>query len=207
MTAFKARLTQATVDLNAVYGQVKADARKRLGKLYNPDDYPGSILGLFGMEWDFPSVEPPNYLMQLSPELYAQEQERVTRRFEQAVELAEQAFISEFAKVVAHLTERLSAGAEGERKVFRDTAVANLRAFFERFKQLNVGSSAQLDELVAQAQRVVAGAGPQQLRDNQELRQQVATQLAAVQSVLDGMLVDQPRRRLVRSRRQEGGEG
>jgi hypothetical protein len=195
---FREELTQAEADLNAVYGDIKGDARQRLGQLYNPGDYPPEIRGLFGVEWDFPSIEPPTYLMQLNPAIYEQEQARVTARFEQAVQLAEQAFLSEFANVVSHLTERLSPDSDGERKVFRDSAITNLMEFFERFRTLSVRSNAQLDELVAQAQRVVRGVVAQDLRDNDGLRQHVATQLAGVQSVLDGMLVDRPRRRIVR---------
>jgi hypothetical protein len=77
--------------------------------------------------------------------------------------------------------------------------------FFEKFRHLNVRSNAQLDELVEQAQRVVQGVRAQELRDNEGLRQHVATQLAGVQSVLDGMLVDRPRRSLVRNRPDQGG--
>jgi hypothetical protein len=36
------------------------------------------------------------------------------------------------------------------------------------------------------------------LRENANLRQQVATQLSGVQSVLDGLLVDRPRRNILR---------
>jgi hypothetical protein len=39
---------------------------------------------------------------------------------------------------------------------------------------------------------------PQQLRDNQSLRQNVSSQLSSVQSVLDGLLVDRPRRNILR---------
>jgi hypothetical protein len=39
---------------------------------------------------------------------------------------------------------------------------------------------------------------PQQLRDDMPLRQRVATQLSAVESVLDGLLVDRPRRNILR---------
>ncbi len=114
--------------------------------------------------------------------------------------LAEEAFVSEFGKLVGHLTERLSGSDDGKPKVFRDSAVENLGEFFTRFRQLNVGNNAQLDELVAQAQRVIRGVEPQQLRDSTALRQNVATQLSAVQSVLDGLLVDRPRRNIIRSR-------
>ncbi len=155
-----------------------------------------SLRGLFAASWDFPSVEPPAYLQQLSPQLYEQECQRVQARFDEAVQLAEQAFTDELAKLVSHLTERLSGQEDGKPKVFRDSAIENLTEFFERFRHLNVRSNEQLDGLVAQAQRTIRGVEPQQLRDNTSLRQQVATQLAGVQATLDGMLVDRPRRRI-----------
>ncbi len=139
-----------------------------------------------------------SYLRQLSPGLYQQEAARVSARFDEAVQLAEQAFTEELSKLVSHLTERLGGNDDGKPKVFRDSAIENLREFFERFRHLNVRSCAELDQLVLQAQNVVSGIEPQQLRDNQPLRQQVATQLSGVQSVLDGLLVDRPRRNILR---------
>ncbi len=130
-------------------------------------------------------------------------QQRITARFDEAVRMAEQAFIAELSKFVSHLVERLSGGGDGERKVFRDTAVRNLTDFFERFRNLNVHSNVELDRLVETARRAVAGVDPQDVRTNDALRQQVSTQLSAVQSVLDGMMVDQPRRRILRSAARE----
>jgi hypothetical protein len=199
MQGFGEELTQGEADLHAVYDEIKTDARRRLGRLYNPADYPPEVRGLFQLDWDFPSIEPPSYLLRLSPDIYRQEQERVARRFEEAVRLAEQAFVSEFSKFVSHLTERLGSETDGERRIFRDSAVGNLTEFFERFRALNVRSNAQLDALVEQAQGIIRGVSPQNLRTNDDLRQHVATQLAQVQSVLDGLLVDRPRRRLVRA--------
>jgi hypothetical protein len=204
MDGFRDELTEAVRELARAYDAIKADARQRLGRLYNQADYPPDVQGLFAVEWDFPSVEPPAYLMRLAPEIYRQEQERVAHRFEEAVRLAEQAFLEEFARLVAHLTERLSGDAD-EKKIFRDSAVTNLSEFFERFKHLNVGSSDQLDELIGQAQRLVQGVKPQSLRDDQDLRRQVADRLGQVQAQLDGMMVDAPRRRIIRPGR--NGEG
>ena len=42
------------------------------------------------------------------------------------------------------------------------------------------------------------GVKPQQLRENINVRQEVTTQLSGVQSVLDGLLVDRPRRNILR---------
>jgi len=199
MEGYRDELIQAETELNVVFDQMKSDARQRLGRLYNPTDYPPEVRGLFGVEWDFPSVEPPNYLMRINPEIYQQEQERVSRRFEEAVQLAEQAFITEFSKLVTHLAERLGNCESGERRIFRDTAVTNLTEFFERFKNLNVRSNQELDQLVEQAQQMVQGTTPQELRDNNALRAQIATEMTQVQSSLETMIVDRPRRQIIRS--------
>ncbi len=198
LTSLKAELDDAVIKLDERYDELRSAARRRLGSLYNAGDYPATLRGWFDVTFDFPSVEPPDYLRQLSPQLYQQEAARVAARFDEAVELAEQAFTEELAKLVSHLTERLGGAEDGKPKVFRDSVVENLREFFERFRHLNIRSNEQLDDLVGQAQRVVRGVEPQQLRDNQALRQQVASQLSGVQSVLDGLLVDRPRRNILR---------
>lgn len=200
MTTFRTELIDAVARLDDHYAELKSAARRRLGNLYDPLDYPPSLRGLFDLAWEFPNVQPPDYLSQLNPAIYEQEKNRISARFEEAVRLAEQAFVSEFAALVSHLCERLSTEASGERKVFRDSAVTNLVEFFERFRNLNVHSNDQLDKLVSEAQNFVRGVEPQTLRANETLRQHVATQLSSVQAALDGMLVDRPRRNLVRNR-------
>ncbi|QDU31350.1 hypothetical protein ETAA8_65050 [Anatilimnocola aggregata] len=194
----KVELEGAVAKLDECYGELRQAARERLGSLYNSGDYPATLQGWFDVAWDFPSVEPPEYLRQLSPQLYQQEASRIAARFDEAVQLAEQAFTEELSKLVSHLTERLSGADDGKPKVFRDSVIENLREFFDRFRHLNIRSDEQLDDLVVQAQRVLRGVEPQQLRDNQALRQQVASQLSGVQSVLDGLLVDRPRRNILR---------
>ena len=95
--------------------------------------------------------------------------------------------------------ERIAGSDEvGGPKVFRDSAVANLVDFFDRFKSLNVRSSDDLDDLVARVQRAVRGVGAQDLRDCTGLRDRVATQLGPVRSSLDAMLIERPRRRILR---------
>ncbi|MEX2213238.1 MAG: hypothetical protein WD768_03870 [Phycisphaeraceae bacterium] len=200
----KSDLIDAVIELDRELADLKLAARQRLGQLFNESDYPDSLRGLFDVVWDFPSVEPPAYLRELNPSLYEQECQRITSRFNEAVQLAEQAFTDELAKLVTHLSERLNGADDGKPKVFRDTAITNLTEFFERFKHLNIRSNEQLDQLVNQAQGVVRGVQPQALRESEGLRQRVSKQLAGVQSALDGLLVDRPRRRIIRGGGTEG---
>ena len=198
MTGYKSQLDEAVGELDEQYSYLKSAAEDRLGSLFSEGDYPRSLVGLFDVSWDFPSVEPPDYLRQLNPEMYEQECQRIESRFDEAVQLAEEAFIEEFSRIVSHLCDRLGGQDDGRPKIFRDTAVGNLHDFFERFRILNIRSNEQLDNLVEQCHQIVGGVQPQQLRENGGLRQQVATQLSGVQSILDGLLVDRPRRNILR---------
>jgi hypothetical protein len=203
MTQMRQDLQQAAEELDRQLPHLRKDARDRLGDLFNPADYPSSLAGQFAVEWDFPSVQPPDYLLQLNPELYEQQRRRMVGRFEEAVQLAEDAFTSEFGRLISHLVDRLSASADGRLKTFRDSAVGNLHEFFQQFKQLNVHSSFQLDELVDSAQKMLRGVRPGELRTSQNLRQQIASQLSSVQTSLENLLVDAPVRRIIRSARKD----
>jgi hypothetical protein len=198
MQELRTELEETVERLDEHFSELKSAARQRLGRLFNAGDYPDSLQGLFEVAWDFPSVEPPDYLQQLNPALYEQECQRMQSRFQEAVRLAEDAFTSELTRLISHLTERLAGAGDGKPKIFRDTSIGNLTEFFERFCELNVHSSKELDQLVADAKRIVRGVEPQALRDNAGLRQHVATELSRVQSVLDGLLVDRPRRNILR---------
>ena len=198
MIQIRQELAEGVIELDLQLPALQQAAQDRLGSLYNHTDYPTSLMGAFAVEWDFPSVEPPDYLLQLNPGLYEQERRRMVARFEEAVQLAEQAFAAEFGKLVSHLIERISGADDGQRKIFRDSAVTNLHGFFERFRSLNVSSNEQLDQLVDTAQRALRGVEPQHLRNNAALSRGIATRLTGVQAQLEGLLVDRPRRRILR---------
>jgi hypothetical protein len=203
MQEYRNRLHAAAQELAAQYDAIKSEAQRRLGSLYNASDYPTTLDGLFDLEVSYPTIEPPNYLMALHPDVYQAEQARVRERFESAVELAEQAFATELQRLTAHLAERLTGLHDGQPKVFRDSAVENLREFFERFRRLNIRSSPELDALVEQAQQTINGIEPQTLRDSNRLRQMVANDFSQIEAAVGDLLVDRPRRNILR----RGGVG
>jgi hypothetical protein len=198
MEAYRADLADAVANLDRHFFEMREEARHRLGSLFNAGDYPATLDGLFAVAWDFPNVEPPDYLMQLRPELYEAERTRVAQQFDEAVRLAEAAFIEQFSSVVSHLCDRLAKGDDGQPKIFRDSAIHNLGEFFERFKALNLHSNPQLDALVEQARQAISGASPARLRHHSDFRQAIAGKLADVEHQLAGMMTDKPRRRILR---------
>ena len=170
-------------------------------------DYPDSLTGLFAVAWEFPNVEPPDYLLELNAG-------PLRRRSGPASPPGSRrpcSWPSRRSSTSSASSSPTSASGspapatEGGPKVFRDSAVDNLAEFFDRFRTLNVRSNDQLDALVAEAQRAVRGVDPQQLRDSEALRRRVASRLTDVRSALDGLLVDRPRRRILRPAAAAGG--
>ena len=90
---------------------------------------------------------------------------------------------------------------DGKPKVFRDTAITNLTEFFARFRSLNVRSNPEVDQLVETCNQIVQGRSPQSLRDNRLIRDSVASELQEVGQQLDQLLVDRPRRNILRRAR------
>ena len=151
MADFRAELDDAVANLDRHYGELKQAAARAAGQPVQPGRLPRDAgRPLRRRRGTSPPSSRPTTCVQLSPGLYEQERARVAARFDEAVQLAEQAFLEEFARLVAHLTERITGvGEDGQPRVFRDSAVDNLSEFFDRFRELNVRSNEQLDELVA----------------------------------------------------------
>lgn len=191
------KLEQAVAELSSVYIELKEAARQRLGSLFNPSDYPATLDGCFSIAFTFPNTTTPEYLQQLAPELYRAETKRVAAQFEQAAALAEQAFNAELSKVVGHIVSTLTAkNADGKPKAFRNSTVTNITAFIERFRELNIGSSAELVALVDQAEGALKGVNPSALRDSDSLRSIVAERFGAINDKLTAATIDKPARRI-----------
>ena len=198
MADYRSRLEEAVNNLRDHYETIKANARERLGRLYNPADYPATLEGTFGISWEYPPVEPPRYLLNFNPELYEQEQHRIQQRFEQAVTMAEDAFAEKLQELVAHLIERLSDSSDGKPKVFQKSTVENFREFYDEFKRLNVRGNTELEALVSRANNLVAGVDAEDLRNSARLRSNLTEQMGEVRTALDTLMANQPRRRIIR---------
>ncbi len=194
MRKYQDELDAAVTELEEAYSEMKDNARAKLGDLYDPSEYPASLRPYFGFDWEYPSVEPPNHLKAISPELYEQQSAKVAAQFQEALACAEEAFTGELSGLLDHLVERLSPGEDGKRKIFRNTSVENLQDFFNKFQNLSVGSNRELTEFVNRANEVVGSLDAKALRDDGDLRESVRNRLSEVKDSLDSSLVDASRR-------------
>ena len=196
MRQINAELKENVAALEAKYDELRKEARTALGVLFNAEDYPDSLGMQFSLEWDFPSVEPPDDLKKLNPALYEAERQRIAYRFDEAVKMAEDAFTAELQTLVSHLSDRLTGHDEetGKPKIFKAAAVENLKEFFDRFQTLSIHSNPELDALVEAAKQTVEGVDPTTLRKDKAARKSISVSLSEVAAKLDGMMVAGPTR-------------
>lgn len=188
-------LKQAVFELDQAFHEIKERERVRLGELYNSDDYPKSIAGMFKISYEYPSVEPSVHLGDLHPELYAREQERIMARFDEAVKLAEEAFTQELTKAIDHLIDCLAGDVDGKRKNFKASSVNKFQTFAERFKSLNIGSSAELESVVDKVNRIIGGVDPKAIKKSDALRDHIKDEMAKLKDEFKHLLVERPKRR------------
>ena len=196
MGAFQEQLSAALQELENAYQVLRDDARQSLGELWNYADYPATISQEVGFVWDYPAIEPPDMLKELHPDIWARQQAQVAAQFETAAATMEAAFAEELQKLVSHLSERLSGEEDGKPKTFRDSALTNFGEFFQRFRSVSVSSSEQLDAIINQAMGLLAGKDPKDVRKSDEVRTELATGLAEVQSQLESLIVERPTRKI-----------
>jgi hypothetical protein len=196
---YKNDLVEAVRNLDDARWEIMEIAKQELGELYDPDDYPDTFAGRFSVEASYPNITIPEYLAEMAPEAYEAEKQRVAQQFELAVRETEQEFCKQFENLLSHLADRLTPDpVTGEAKTFKAASLDNLNEFFERFKSLSIGSNDRLDTLVSEAQDIVSGLNPKALRSNVTLRESIAANLASVRDTLDTMIIDRPRRRIIR---------
>ena len=198
MKRFRDELESAVQDLLGQYKELKKDARQKLGQLYSPSDYPtpDTLVDEFKIEWSYPAVDPPNYLKQPNPRLYEQEQARVAARFEEAMAAAQQTLAAELQQLLAHLVDRLTPNESGRRRSLSPKAIEGLKDFVERFQQLGIHTSGELDSMVRSIQEIAQGVDVASLRQHPEQQAQLFTDVTAAKQAIDELLVDAPDRKI-----------
>ena len=197
MTSYSNELDANLDELCQNYKELKDSAREKLGDLFNPSDYPGveDLREEFSISWEYPSIEPPNFLKELNPKLYEQEQARVAARFDEALAAAEQAMAAELGELVTTLCERLSPSS-GKKKSLTPSAINAMTDFVARFRTLNVSSGSDLEKLVNQAEHLTRNIDLNVLKKDQTQQGQLFTAIDAVKASLDQMIVDAPTRKI-----------
>ena len=184
-------------EMIVTYPQRIEDAEKRLkrGRQFKRSDYPTAEYlrraFYFESEWIFFDVP-----KSLPEDVY---QTAVAKKMKGLDEMAESIAMclrEAFRGLIAHARERLTPGPGGKKKIIRDSVLENVNDFIDTFSSRNLVGDMDLANLVQKAQAVLRDVDSADvLRDDKDMAKYVQKQFKEIETSLDGMIVERPRRK------------
>ena len=182
------------------YPALVEQARETLRDLFDAEDYPLAevIRRSFGVEYSYLTLDTPKSLSNVSAALLARERAKAIEQAKLEVLEIQQAMREELAALLDHAVERLGSETGGKRrgkpKMFKDSLIDNMNEFFRTFEGRNVVGDQELAGLVGEAQKILSGTNPNELRRNSTARAVTRNSLAAVRTIMDDSLMIKPTR-------------
>lgn len=177
--------------------KAKAAAKTRLGKLYNEADYPSEwrIRRGIGTELEIRDEVVPERLKNLDADIFKEELKKKKAEAQELVREFKYDLRRQLQELVAHLADRLAPDAQGERKVFRTSALENINEWLAFFDDKNtVTQDGSLGAEVDKLRKLLSGVDVDQLKDDEKFRKQLTKDVDGVKKSLDGLIKEAPKR-------------
>jgi len=160
------------------YVQLREDAKRFLGSLYNEADYPKlhEIERKFRMDMAVFPVPSNDFRVQIADEELASIQQDVERRVQDAAQNAMSEAWQRLYDRVKHMQEKLA----DPKAIFRDTMVENTREICALLSRLNFADDPNLEAMRNEVEQSLANNHPDALRNDPDLRRDKAAEAADI---------------------------
>lgn len=187
MSAFKDKFNAAVAKFLDAYPTLVEDARTRLGKMWNQADYPqvSVIKNKFGFDVSVMPIPSGN---DFRVSLTDTEVERIQADIEDSVKKSIDGAMTDLwirlQTAVSNMVNRLS----DKDAIFRDTLVSNLSDLVNLLPKLNLTDDPALESIRRDIEAKLVKVAPQTLRNDKEVRTQVANDAQAILDVMSGYI-------------------
>ena len=159
------------------YDQLRLDAKRLLGSLYNDADYPdeGDIARKFKMDMAIFPVPSTDFRVSIASDELTRIQQDVERRVQEAQTVAMKEVWDRLYDRVKHMAEKLA----DPKAIFRDTMVENTKELCALLPRLNFMDDPNLEALRLQVEGALLK-HPEALRNDPDLRRDTAAEAKAI---------------------------
>lgn len=160
------------------YDQLRDDARRILGNLYDPADYPttSEIRQKFHMDMAVYPVPSTDFRVSIASDELTRIQQDVERRVADAQSTAMKEVWQRLYDRVKHMAEKLA----DPKAIFRDSLVENAREICAILPRLNFADDPNLESLRQEVEMGISNHHPDALRNDPDLRRDTAEQAKAI---------------------------
>jgi len=157
----------------ANYDAYREDSAVRLGKMFNPDDYPGKseIERKFGFGTDIdPVPTAEDFRVDISSKDSSRIKKELEDRVNERVLEATKDLYLRLNEVIGKFAEKLG----DKTAVFRDSLVENVIELVNLLPRLNVANDANLEKLCKETEKKLCTLAPDTLRNDEAVREKAA---------------------------------
>lgn len=186
---------QALVDAAALAYPAHVQAmREPLGPLYDPRNYPPVEVfkSKFWVDWRYIDFGVSGILREVRADIFRRETEKMQRQALEARAMIDQHLTTSLLDITTHLRGTLAPKASGKRASLRAGCFDKLLGFLDTVDKRD--PSEGLTKVVAQLRKLGGSMDLETLRDDEHLRDQIATEMAAVTEALEAMVEESPSR-------------
>jgi hypothetical protein len=195
-------IQEAIVDMVSIreklfgeWDDVIADAKERLGDLFDVNDYPSAdkASAEFDMTYRYTSIATtPSMLQHIAADIYEQDLERTRKETEKELESFRSSLRVTLLEIVDNMRRTLSK-PDGEKRVFGQRFFKRLDEFMEGFDTKNLSDDGELAAIVKQLKSVANGTDVTTLKSDETLQGHLNEQLEDITHAMASMIQDDGR--------------
>lgn len=180
--AYKREVAKFTAD----YDKWIKDSRKRLGGLFNADEYPADAkecAELFELSVVIEGLQnPDDWRVKLSDEAEAEIRAGIEKQLNESMNVAVLGVWEKIAEHVKHLIEKLRGYDPKDKgsKPFRDSTIENVKALVTLLPRLNITNDSNLDAMTKRLDDELGTVDAAKLRESAAEREAVAKKADAI---------------------------
>jgi uncharacterized phage infection (PIP) family protein YhgE len=186
-------IVQAFAD---VIEQRRDESRARLKEAFDIKHYPSreQVMAGYSIDKRWMTLSTPQSLKQISASFFEREKSKAEAAIGAAYEEINKLLAAEAKELADHLIDRLTPGADGKPKVFRNSTVSNISEYLATFNLRNLGNSDDLNTQITKMRQLLQGVSPDSLRTNDTLKDSVTKSFKQVAEELDKLIIAAPTR-------------
>jgi hypothetical protein len=179
-------------------GRKRVEVGGGLGDLYDEADYPtqDELRKLFWFEWNWLALSVPD---ELPDEIRQKENAKLRQQYVEAQAEVKRALREAFAEMVGTAVEQLTVkdDADKQKQFSQQLFDERWAGFFETFESKNILEDAELAALVDRCRKILGNGivTGQAMKDDETVRERVASEFGKVKKEMVKMVEDKPKRR------------
>lgn len=188
MDLHKENFEELTDNFLKQYPTLISAAAFQLGDLFDREEYPNvdEIAHKFRFNYSVSPVPTAgDFRIDINEQAKAELANQYAEHFNQRIEGAMRDIWGRLHECLLHMSDRLTDGQDGKRKIFHDTMLSNAHSLVDLLGRLNITNDSKLEDARNQLRKAIGTIGIDDLKEYEESRSEVKSQVDNILAKFD----------------------